>query len=104
MPAKTIPAHLMNDRYWAPTIFLFSNHYKLQSTFNTRYFDLDDMIIDIPKLKKLAAPWSHSEKIMLSLALHLFNEKHKFNLSDLDYIGAENLDLALKAIRMRFRG
>ncbi|MFD2692232.1 lytic transglycosylase domain-containing protein [Sporolactobacillus shoreicorticis] len=47
MPAKTIPAHLMNDRCWVPTIFMFSNHDKLQSTFNTRYAAAYQKAIDL---------------------------------------------------------
>lgn len=102
MPTKTVPVHLKADRYWAPTIFLFSKQRKLRDVFTTRYFDFDEETIDFNKLKKVSAPWSHSEKVMLQLALHLFNERNKFNLSDLDYLDSENLKLALKVIRMRF--
>ncbi|EGW40502.1 hypothetical protein DOT_1574 [Desulfosporosinus sp. OT] len=40
---------------------------------------------------------------MVNLVAHLFNEKHEFRLSDLDYLDARNLKFALKAIGLRFR-
>ena len=51
--------------------------------------------IKINALKKVAAPWSQSEKFILYLALHLFNERHKVNLSDMDYLDATNKELAM---------
>ena len=40
---------------------------------------------------------------MLILALHLFNERNKIDLGDMDYLDANNIELAIDAIRMRFR-
>lgn len=74
-------------------MFLFQNHSKLKRFFTTKYFDFQEERI---------APFSTSEKIMLNLALHLFNERNKFNLTDIDYLDSHNKDLAFKAMRMRF--
>lgn len=101
---NTIPAHLMNDRYWKSLLFMFMNHPKLKQVFKTKYFDFEGESIKINSLKRVAAPWSNSEKIMLNLALHLFNERNKFNLSDIDYLDDRNRELAFKAIKMRFYG
>jgi hypothetical protein len=101
MPA-TIPSHLVRDRYWKPLIYLFQNHSKLSSYFTTKYFDLEAGIVKTQSLKRVAAPWSHSEKAMLQLALHLYNERNKFNLSDLDYFDDYNKKLAFEAMKLRF--
>lgn len=98
----TIPSNIAKDRYWRGVIHLFNNHYKLQSYFNTKYFDFEEGTIKIAPLKKVAGPWSESEKFMLNLALHLFNERNKVNLSDMDYLDDCNTKLALEAIAMRF--
>jgi hypothetical protein len=100
--AISIPTSLLRDRYWASLIHLFQNHYCLKSAFTTKYFDLETETIKTQVLKKNSSVWSHSEKIMLSLALHLFNERNKFNLSDLDYLDDNNRKLAYEAIRIRF--
>lgn len=97
-----IPNNLLKDRYWASVIHLFKNHSKLQSCFTTKYFDLKAETIKIATLKKTAAPWSSSEKFMLNLALHLFNERNKVNLSDMDCLDNYNKKLALEAIQIRF--
>jgi hypothetical protein len=98
----SIPTSFSKDRYWASLIHLFQNHYRLESAFTTKYFDLKRETIKIQTLKKDSGVWSHSEKIMLRLALHLFNERNKFNLSDLDYLDSNNKKLAYEAIRIRF--
>jgi hypothetical protein len=98
----TIPSHIVNDRYWKPVLHLFQNQYKLKSVFTTKYFDLEEGTINITGLKRNAAPWSQSEKFMLNLALHLFNERNKFNLSDMDYLDDYNKKLAMEAITYRF--
>lgn len=97
-----IPLQLSQDKYWKPVIYLFKNHSKLNKYFNTRYFDLEEGTIKIASLKKQAAPWSHSEKFMLNLACHLFNERNKVNLSDMDYLDDYNRKLAFEALKMRF--
>ncbi|MDF2790485.1 MAG: hypothetical protein K0S80_3586 [Neobacillus sp.] len=100
--ATTIPSYISKDRYWKGVIHLFKNHYKLQGCFTTKYFDLEAGTIKIAALKRLAGPWSQSEKFILSLALHLFNEKNKVNLSDMDCLDDNNKKLAMEAITLRF--
>lgn len=102
--SNVIPAHLLTDRYWASLLHLFTKHQKLRSVLTTTYFDMSDETVKIQALKKNAASWSSSEKIMLNLALHLFNERNKFNLSDLDYLDSNNKNLAFEAMKIRFQG
>jgi hypothetical protein len=97
-----LPAHLLKDRYWASLIHLFQNQRKLKSVFTTKYFDIEAGTVRFLALKKVAGPWSTSEKVMLNLALHLFNERNKFNLSDIDCLDENNRKLAYEAIRIRF--
>lgn len=98
----SIPSYLVKDRYWKGVLHLFKNHSKLQSYFTTKYFDLENGSIKVAALKKVAAPWSQSEKFMLNLALHLYNERNKVNLSDMDYLDDYNRKLAMEAITLRF--
>lgn len=97
-----IPSGIASDRYWKGVIHLFQNHYKLQNLFTTKYFDLEIGTIKITALKRAASKWSESEKFMLNLALHLYNESNKINLSDMDYLDDYNKRLAIEAITLRF--
>ncbi|MGD6940968.1 hypothetical protein ACQCT6_02870 [Cytobacillus gottheilii] len=94
----------MKDRYWGSMLHLFLNHPKLNNCLNTKYFDLSDETVKIQSLKRVAGPWSTSEKVMLNLALHLFNERNKFNLSDMDSLDSNNRKLAFEAMHIRFYG
>lgn len=100
--SNQIPSSLLKDRYWASLIHLFQNNDKLNRVFTTKYFDLQERTVKFQALKKNAAPWSTSEKVMLNLALHLFNERNKFNLSDIGYLDSENRKLAFEAMKIRF--
>jgi hypothetical protein len=100
---KFIPRELQQDRYWRGTLHIFMNNPKLQH-YVASYIDFEDCTINADGLKRLARPWSDSEKFMLNLALHLFNERNKVNLSDMDYLDTNNRQIALKAIQMRFAG
>jgi hypothetical protein len=104
MPEKlsVIPIELQRDRYWKPVIYLFSKNQKLKRFFTTEYFDLKVRAIATAKIKRQSAPWSQSERFMLSLALHLFNGKHKVDLADMDYLDEENSAMALEAIKLRY--
>ncbi|MEN2465941.1 hypothetical protein [Ornithinibacillus sp. JPR2-1] len=101
MPA-TIPAAYATDKYWKGLIHLFQNHYKLKTLFTTKYFDFQNGLIKTVALKRAAAPWSQSEKFMLYLALHLYNENNKVNLSDLDYLDDHNKKIAFEAMKFRY--
>jgi len=90
------------DRYWASLMFLFKNNANLNSCLTTKYFDLEHRVVHIRKLREVSKPWSESEKFMLDLALHLFNQRNKVNLSDMDYLDSYNAKLAIEAIRIRF--
>lgn len=98
----TTDHELLTDRYWRGILLIFSRHSKLRSFLNTKYFDLDGGSVKVEELKKVSRPWSNSERFMLHLALHLFNERNKVNLSDMDMLDPSNKQLALDAIRYRF--
>lgn len=100
--AVAIPQHLKQNRHWRGVIYLFQNHPKLQQYFNTKYFDLDSERVKVQALKREAKPWSDSEKFMLNLALHLFNDANKVDLGQMDYLDQNNTRLALKAIELRY--
>ena len=102
MSTTTIPNHLMQDRHWRGLIHLFANCPKLKMYFTTEYINVNSGIVHVTKLKRISAPWSQSEKFMLNLALHLFNERYKVNLSDMDYLDDTNRQVAIKAIQLRF--
>ncbi|WCR29740.1 hypothetical protein L3476_14030 [Paenibacillus thiaminolyticus] len=97
-----IPAELKRDRYWGSLLFLFMHHQKLNRLLRAKYIDLNEQIVNVHGLRAAVRGWSHSEKFMLQLALHLFNERNKFNLSDMDYLDDYNKQLALRAIQIRF--
>ncbi|UII56683.1 hypothetical protein LS684_04250 [Cytobacillus spongiae] len=103
MSTNTIPALLMEDRYWRSMLHLFLKQPKLKSVLTTQFFNLETGEVKIQSLKRKAGPWSTSEKAMLNLALHLFNERNKFNLSDMDSLDDNNKKLAFEAIKIRFR-
>jgi hypothetical protein len=100
--ASYIPDHLLTDRYWKGLLYLFSNNSKLQRYMTREFLDLEECTVHAAKLLRVSAPWSNSEKFMLRLALHLFNERNKVNLSDMDYLDPENKQMAYKAIQLRF--
>jgi hypothetical protein len=100
---KLIPRELQQDRYWRGTLHIFSNNPKLQR-YVASHIDFETRTINTSGLIRASRPWSRSEKFMLRLALHLFNEEYSCNLSDMDYLDPNNREIALKAIRLRFMG
>lgn len=83
---EIIPEYLLKDRFWKGTLYLFSQHPKLKQVFTTTYFNFEEGTVDGKQLQVTAKAWSRSEKAILNLALHLYNERFLFNLSDLDYL------------------
>lgn len=102
MDEYEIPEHLYNDKRWNSLLYLFSKCDKLNTYFTTEYFNLNESTIEVDKLKKKSSKWSRSEQFMLNMALHLWNEQNKVNLSDMDYLDETNNDLAIEAIYRRF--
>ncbi|CAH1190366.1 hypothetical protein PAECIP111893_00296 [Paenibacillus plantiphilus] len=97
-----IPAHLQRDRYWGALLYLFINTPKLQLYFTPGYVCLKSERVFGTKLKKVSAPWSQSEKFMLKLALHCFNERNKVDLSDMDYLDSNHRQIAFTALKLRY--
>ncbi|MGO4540346.1 hypothetical protein [Paenibacillus sp. 2TAB19] len=100
---QAIPSHLLKDRYWSPLLYLFTENPKLRQHAN--HIDLEEMSVNSFALLTASGPWSPSEKFMLYLALHLFNEEFaadKLHLSDMDRLDLKNKNLALKALQLRF--
>lgn len=97
-----VPTHLFNDHYWKGTLYLFNQHPKLNKLFTTQYFDFEEGNVAGELMLKSARAWSTSEKVMLNLALHLYNERYSFNMHDLDYLDSSNKELAYQAIKFKF--
>lgn len=87
---NVIPGHLRRDKYWGSLSHLFLNHSKLQNCLSDKYFDMREERIKIQSLQRESQVWSSSEKFMLKLALHLFDDKNKVNLSDMDLLDDYN--------------
>jgi hypothetical protein len=99
---KGIPVELQQDRYWGSFLHLFVNCSKLKMYFRPEFVDIENCDVHGDALLKIAGPWSPSEKFMLNLALHLFNERYVVNLSDMDGLDPSNKRIALDAIKRRF--
>lgn len=98
-----IPAHLVvQNQNWRGTLHLFMNHHRLNSCLTSQYFDFEEETVDCEELKRTARGWDDSERFILDLALHLFNQRNKVNLSDMDYLDQANKKLAFEAISLRF--
>ncbi|GEN36589.1 hypothetical protein [Aneurinibacillus danicus] len=98
----TIPEHLYGSQYWRPVIYLFTQHTKLRQYIH--YVDFKGERIDVTKLKRAARVWSQSEKFILSLALHCFNERNKINLGDMDYLDSYHKRMVFEALHLRYGG
>ncbi|MFE8697940.1 hypothetical protein ACFYKT_16485 [Cytobacillus sp. FJAT-53684] len=99
---NTIPKEIYQDRYWKGVIHLFQNNWKLKTLFTTKYFDMENGLIEIVALKRAASKWSQSEKFMLYLALHLYSNDGKVDLSNMDYLDDHNQKLVMEAIKLRY--
>ncbi|MEC0092475.1 hypothetical protein [Paenibacillus macquariensis] len=97
-----VPTELIQDRYWRGTLHLFSKQSKLQQHFTTKYFDVAECTIDSTGLKRISKSWSPSERFMLALALHMYNDFNKVNMSDMDLLDDQNKNLVFEALRLRF--
>ncbi|WP_213505448.1 hypothetical protein [Paenibacillus faecis] len=90
------------DRYWRSLLFIFQNSPRLQPLLTTQFMDPKRGVVHMTKLRAASKGWSQSEKFMLNLALHLYNETNKVNLSDMDYLDYEHKKVAFEALRIRF--
>lgn len=100
--AATIPSYILSDRYWKPVIHLFRENAKLNTLFNTKYFDMENGLIKVDALKRASSKWSQSEKFLLNLAIHLYTNNGKMDLSNMDYLDDYNRKLVMEAIKLRF--
>ncbi|MEC1714712.1 hypothetical protein ABEV09_04330 [Schinkia azotoformans] len=99
---QAIPSYIARDPYWKPVIHLFQKNAKLNTLFNTKYFDMEHGLIDSAALKKSASKWSQSEKFLLNLAIHLYTNDGKLDLCNMDYLDDYNKKLVMEAITLRF--
>lgn len=107
-PSKTLslPQWVKDDVFWHGSLFILGSMVEREPKFRPllhKFVNLDESTIDFFGMKKAVSSWSHSEKIMIKLAAHLFNQIHKFNLSDLNYLGSKNMKIALKAMEIRYQ-
>lgn len=91
------------DPNWGALLYLFSNHDKLQTCLTSEFVDLEEGIVHQKALLKKAKVWSRSEQFMLRLALHLYSGNGKLDLNDMDYLDEKNRNLALNALKIRFK-
>jgi hypothetical protein len=91
------------DRYWAALLYIFQNTPRLEPLFTTRYMDPKHGVVHVTKLRAASKGWSQSEKFMLNLALHLYDESNKVNISDMDYLDYNHKQVAFEALRIRFK-
>lgn len=90
------------DRYWRSFLHIFQNTPRLQPLLTTRYMDPKQGVVHVAKLRAASKGWSQSEKFMLALALHLYNESNKMNLSDMDYLDHHHKQVAFEALHIRY--
>ncbi|MNW37022.1 hypothetical protein D3C74_140530 [compost metagenome] len=90
------------DKYWRVLLFIFQNTPRLQPLLTTQYMDPKRGVVHSTKLRVASKGWSQSEKFMMNLALHLYNESNKVNLSDMDYLDYEHKRIAFEALQIRF--
>lgn len=90
------------DRYWRSFLYIFQNTPRLQQLMTTQFMDPKLGIVHKTKLRTVSKGWTQSEKFMLALALHLYNESNKMNLSDMDYLDYQHKSVAFEALRIRY--
>ncbi|AIQ17045.1 hypothetical protein H70357_10520 [Paenibacillus sp. FSL H7-0357] len=97
-----IPDHLLQDRYWRGLIYIFTKHAKLSHFLTPEFVDFEELSVHVDKLKKVSKGWSTSEKFMLAVALHLFNGRNKFDMSEADRLDDRNTEILIHALRLRY--
>lgn len=105
LPGQRLPEWVKNDPYWHSALYVLQKMIERDPKFlelTRKFIDLETASVSFRDMKKAVERWAHSEKIMVALAAHLFNEIHEFNLSDLDYLDSNNKQVAVTAIRVRF--
>lgn len=90
------------DKYWRSLLFIFQNTPRLHPLLTTQYMNPKQGVVHTTKLRAASKCWSQSEKFMLQLALHLFNESNRVNISDMDYLDSRQKEIAFEALRIRF--
>ncbi|GAA0390168.1 hypothetical protein [Paenibacillus motobuensis] len=90
------------DRRWKALLYIFQNTPRLEPLLTTQYMNPKKGILHIQRLRVATKGWSQSEKFMMALALHLYSESNKVNLSDMDYLDFHHKGVAFEALRIRF--
>lgn len=91
------------DKYWRALLYILQNTPRMQHLLTTAYIDPKQQIIHVRKLQAATKGWSQSEKFMMALALHLFDESNKVHLADMDYLDFHHKGVAFEALRIRFK-
>lgn len=105
LPKSLIPEWVKNDPFWSSALYILQTAARREPKFMQlkHLVNFEHALIEFDAMKQAAASWSRGEKLLVDLAAHLFNERHPFNLSELDYLDSFNRKTALEAIRLRFR-
>ncbi|AZS15324.1 hypothetical protein [Paenibacillus lutimineralis] len=90
------------DRRWIALLHIFKNTPRLEPFLTTHYMNPKRGVLHIQRLRAASKGWSRSEKFMLVLAFHFYNESNKVNISDMDYLDFHHKEVAFEALRIRF--
>ena len=91
------------EKDFAAALFLLSSHLLAWKGDVAKHVRPGSIIFS--KLMKKIGPWSGSEKAMVKLAAALYNSNWKVDVNDVFWsLDANNAELALEALRIRFQG
>ncbi len=96
-----IPQWAMEDKEWASALHLLTSPMLVRKGV-MEHVDFTRCTINVPRLLRVSAPWSSSERAMLRAACDLFNSGGKVGLSELLWsLDDGNLRCVLEAIELR---
>ena len=99
--AAEIPPWALTDREWASTLHLLTSPMLVRKGV-MEHVDFARCTINVPRLLRVSAPWSSSERAMLRAACDLFNSGGKVGLSELlSSLDDGSLRCVLEAIELR---
>ncbi len=96
-----IPRWAMADREWASALHLLTTPMLIGKGV-MKHVDFVRCHIDVPRLRRVSAPWSSSERVMLQAACDLFNGGGRVPLPELIWsLDDRHLRRVLEAIEIR---
>ncbi len=105
MKLTDVPDRLKHNPYWSSMLMIFARPI-LRPYFTPDYFDFDKEEVEVSALREVSGILSSGQRIMLLLALHLFNSNNPLPEDGLHGLGSLDdklATLAVDAIMVRFR-